>query len=57
MQSSVLHVVIEESLRINSLNELSFLSMPRPTVNDKHKRVFKDYILSPDVFPVEVQMN
>lgn len=57
MHNSVLNIVIEESLSIKNLNELTFLSMPRPNVHDRHKRVFKDYILSPESFPIDSHAN
>ncbi|MFN8614630.1 MAG: hypothetical protein U0003_01795 [Vampirovibrionales bacterium] len=58
MPSSVLDVVIEESVRTEQLDTLPFMALQATTHplvwQHHHKRVFKEYILSPEVYPLQV---
>jgi hypothetical protein len=54
--SSVLDVLVEESSSIKNLKDLSYLSLQNNRLGYGQK-VFKDYILSPEVYPLKLHFD
>lgn len=54
---SVLDVLVEEDVLIKNLNDLSYLALNTSRMRHASQRVFKDYILSPDVYPLTLHLD
>jgi len=57
MPSSVLDVVVEEAAHPKHIDTMPFLALQSVVWEHHHKRVFKEYILSPEVYPLQVREN
>ncbi len=55
--ASVLDVLVEESVQIKNLKDLSYLSLHPTRLRTAQQRVFKDYILSPETYSLEAHFS
>lgn len=59
MASELLHVVIDERKQLSAIDEVALLNMNREFSQRQTstRRVFKDYLLSSEVFYVDSTLN
>lgn len=59
MTSEILNVVIDERKQLSSVDERNLINSGRNFVSGQiaHQRVFKDYILSSEIFYIDNQQN
>ncbi len=55
--ASVLDVLVEESVQIKNLKDLSYLSLHPTRLRTAQQRIFKDYILSPETYSLEAHFS
>jgi hypothetical protein len=59
MTSEILNVVIDERKKLSSIDNIALMSLGRQYVagQETQQRVFKDYILSSEVFYLDPSQN